>query len=135
MAAGLVSINCVYCIQEPVITVTPYSFPAGIINVIRYSETPLAPFKNLVEEEYPLLHLNYSVQNDGWLEMTRIILNGTNPISAHLFCNFFICSKDNSTLSPGSNFSNSSIMDSFSLRFSSYELSSWLKYSDFLLKK
>ena len=51
-----------------------------MINVIRISINPATPFKLYVEEDYPVLTYNYTVENDGWIVMTSNVQNGSRPI-------------------------------------------------------
>ena len=70
------SIVYVSCANE---TVVPYEFPAGLINIIQHSENPETPFWYWVEETYPLVRLNYTVQQDGWLDISSVLINGSRP--------------------------------------------------------
>lgn len=56
-----------------------YEIPRGIINIIRRSEDIDYPFHNLLEEEYPLFEVNYTVPQDGWLEIGIDPVNDTLP--------------------------------------------------------
>ena len=59
--------------------VVPYEFPAGMINIIEYSENPAFEFWHFVEEKYPLFESNYTVMGDGWLEVFINPVNGSRP--------------------------------------------------------
>ncbi len=78
--AGLPSLLFAAGNPDPIETVVPYEFPAGLVNVIQHSENPSTPFWNWVEEKYPLFKANYTVQNDGWLEIYTYQFNGTKPV-------------------------------------------------------
>ena len=56
-----------------------YEIPRGIINIIQRSEDIDYPFHNLLEEEYPLFEVNYTVPQDGWLEIGIDPVNDTLP--------------------------------------------------------
>ena len=64
---------------DPIETIVPYEIPKGLINVIQRSENIYIPFHSLVEEEYPLFKVNYSVLLDGWLNICIEPVNDTLP--------------------------------------------------------
>jgi hypothetical protein len=76
LLAGLGSVYFASCTVE---TAVPYEFPSGVVNIIQHSENPGTPFWNWVEDKYPLFKANYTVQNDGWLEIYTYEKNGTRP--------------------------------------------------------
>jgi hypothetical protein len=64
---------------NPIESTELYEIPWGIINIIQRSEDIDIPFHNLLEEEYPLLEVNYTVPQDGWLEISIDPVNDTLP--------------------------------------------------------
>ena len=64
---------------NPIESTELYEIPWGIINIIQRSEDIDIPFHNLLEEEYPLFEVNYTVPHDGWLEIGIDPVNDTLP--------------------------------------------------------
>ena len=73
------SVDYAICEAEVIETVVPYNFPSGLVNIIQHSENPDTPFWHWVEDKYPLVKLNYTVQYDGWLQIFTYAYNGTRP--------------------------------------------------------
>ena len=72
-------VSSVFLVSCSVDMVVPYEFPAGMINIIEYSENPAFEFWHFVEEKYPLFESNYTVMGDGWLEVFINPVNGSRP--------------------------------------------------------
>ena len=75
----LILVDIVPISADPIETTVPYDIPWGLINVIQRSENIDIPFHSLVEEEYPLYDVNYTVPLDGWLMIGIEPVNDTLP--------------------------------------------------------
>ncbi len=75
--AAIPSLIVVSCESDPIETIVPYEFKSGLVNVIKFSENPETPLWIKYTNDYPILKMNYTVQHDGWLDISNELFNGS----------------------------------------------------------